>query len=225
MCLLVTREVNSTWQPSSEEQFNAWSSNPHGFGAAWISRKGVLLYQKTMKQKDVAGIIKSIPKGSPCLLHWRMATHGVRNLANCHPWPCFGNNWVGAHYGVLRRQPLVDGLTDSESYLRGLDGTEPNIKQIEEDVDALGYGKLAFLSNKGEIRIAHEEDGSWRIKGEVWQSNGAMDSVPWHSWDHFGSYNNLPRLAREMLCEGCETHAPLYRAGRDMLCQSCVEVF
>lgn len=224
MCLLITREKKSTWKPSIEEQHNAWQSNPHGFGAAWISKKGVLLYQKTMIEKDASKIISSIPSGSPCILHWRLATHGEKNIANCHPWPCYGNNWVGAHNGVLHNQACHGTLTDSESFLREQEGTEPNVPELELAIDSLGYGKFAFLSNQGEIRIVNEDDGSWRVQGEVWQSNSGLDSVPWYA-RHYGSGFGLRSTPREVLCEGCEIHAPLFMVGADYLCESCLETF
>lgn len=226
MCLLLTRNEFSKWIPSAEEQNNAWQSNPHGFGAAWLNKAGNLVFQKTMRQKEVGGIIRSIPKGSPCLLHWRMATHGIRTVENCHPFPCLGNHWVGAHNGVLSRQKCIGNLTDSESYLRELEGTEPNIEQVERDIMTLGYGKIAFLSNKGEIRIANEHEGSWRVPNEVWQSNSGLDSIPWADYSFGFSYGRDKRNpARPIVCEGCEQHVPVFRAGRDFLCESCLEVF
>lgn len=229
MCLLIARKSLSNWVPSVEEQTNAWSSNPHGFGAAWLSKSKNLVYQKTLKQSEVASIIKSIPKGSPCLLHWRMATHGLRTIDNCHPFPCFGNHWIGAHNGVLHQQVCIGTLTDSESFLREQTGTEPNIPELESKIDSLGYGKFAFLSNKGEIRIANEKDGEWRLEGEVWQSNSGLDSVPWYSYGNFQdsgfSFGRKAKGApRAVVCESCDRHLPLYMVGRDWVCEDCVEV-
>ena len=223
MCLLVARKSLSLWSPSPSEQSNAWSSNPHGFGAAWISKSKNLVYQKTLKQSEVASIIKSIPKGSPCLLHWRMATHGLKTIENCHPFPCYGNNWIGAHNGVLHQQVCQGSLTDSESFLREQEGSEPNIPELELKIDSLGYGKFAFLSNKGEIRIANELDGEWRVEGEVWQSNSGLDSVPWYSHT-YGSGFGFRGKKRAMLCESCDQHVPLFMVGRDYLCEDCAEV-
>lgn len=226
MCLLIAKLKGSTWQPSFEEQSNAWQSNPHGFGAAWITKKGTLVYQKTLKQKDVAGIIKSIPKASPCLLHWRMATHGVKTVENCHPFPCFGNEWIGAHNGVLHQQQCIGSKTDSESFLIGLEGQEPNIDDIEQRISVLGYGKFAFLSNQGEIRIANEDDGSWRLTREVWQSNNGLDSIPWFSdyVNYRPSFGFGKRKAKELLCDYCNTHALLWSIGDELVCESCKEV-
>lgn len=221
MCLLIAKLANSTWIPSKEEQTNAWNSNPHGFGAAWINRKGELVYQKTLRQKDVAGIIRSIPKASPCLLHWRLATHGEKTVENCHPFPCFGGNWIGAHNGVLSRQVCIGDKTDSESFLMTLEGDSPDVEDIEQRVDVLGYGKLAFLSNMGEIRIANEDEGSWRIDGEVWQSNGGLDSVPWFEAYPRGFGFGLRQTAVSLVCDYCHTHAPLWQVGSDLMCKNC----
>lgn len=220
MCLLIAKLANSAWKPNATEQSNAWESNPHGFGAAWINRKGELVYQKTLRQRDVAGIIKSIPKHSPAILHWRLATHGDKTVSNCHPFPCFGGQWIGAHNGVLSRQTCFKGKTDSESFLMTLEGSEPNIDDIEQRIGALGYGKFAFLSNEGEIRIANEHDGAWRVEGEVWQSNAGMDLLPW--FDRYPSFGFGRRAqAISVLCDYCHTHGPLWQVEDSLVCAAC----
>jgi glutamine amidotransferase len=225
MCLLIAKLSQSTWKPSLIEQSNAWESNPHGFGAAWITKGGELVYQKTLVKKQVAGIIKSIPKHSPCLLHWRFATHGVRTIDNCHPFPCFGGNWVGAHNGVLHQQQCIGTKTDSESFLATLEGSEPNTDDIEQQVDILGYGKLAFLSNEGEIRIANEDSGTWRIEREVWQSNSGLDSIPWYSMpvSQMRSGFGMRHKWNALLCDYCSNHAPLWDIDNEMVCDDCKE--
>ena len=218
MCLIVTREKGGKWLPNIDEQSNAWNSNPHGFGLAYV-KGGRFVVSKTMNERDVPGMFERVPNGAPFVAHWRLATDGPRVISNCHPWPCLGGRWVGAHNGVLSRQPLIEGLTDSESYLRTLKGTEPNIPKVEKDIERLGYGKIAFLSTKGEIRIANEAQGEWR-EDTVWQSNGGLDAVPWYAYGMSKVYSSF-RSA--IICDSCLSHEPLFRDGSSMLCQDCLE--
>jgi glutamine amidotransferase len=236
MCLLVARKAGSNWLPSREEFDNAWDSNPHGFGASWKSDQ--LWINKSLDQEEAWKIIQEIPAGAPCIMHWRFATHGVRTVANCHPWAILGGKWVGAHNGVLSRQPLVDGMTDSQSFMLGLKGKEPRIKGIERAIDRLGTGKMAFISQSGEIRIANEQQGDWRVKGEVWESNNSLDSIPyWKSatyWPderpscsmHMSQFssNHLRKSKYSRLrCGWCNHEATLYDVHGEACCWSCIE--
>jgi len=212
------------WLPSDQEIENAWESNPHGFGIGY-AHKGKLYVGKTMEIKKAKAYIANVPKGAPAILHWRFATHGAHGEANCHPFSCLNNRWIGAHNGILHKQPLIAGLTDSESYLRGLSG-KPSKTSIERDIDRLGYGKIGLLSVDGQIIIANEVEGDWRVKGEVWESNSGLDGwgsgLPTWSdskpWWHGGSRSRMVKLT----CCMCGDW-PEFAGGHDHYCGQCAE--
>jgi hypothetical protein len=190
-------------------------------------------------------MLSSIPAGAPFIMHWRLATHGSKSLENCHPWSIFKGQWVGAHNGILGQQKCIGDMTDSQSFMLGLTGTEPNMPGREKAIDRLGYGKMAFLSQSGELRIANERDGNWRIADEVWESNASMDSKPWmmpysrsmnDEWDSyskpygFSSGRASTSKSKEvdqrwapLACEWCNKHAKLYKVYNELCCASCVE--
>ena len=247
MCLLVARLKDSNWLPTVSEQENAWNSNPHGFGIGWLAEDGLLYTSKTPDKRDVKAMLERIPSGAPAIMHWRFATHGSKNVQNCHPWPCFGRRWIGAHNGVLSLQPCEEGLTDSQSFLNTLKGDGPNIPQVEKRIAKLGYGKFAFLSDKGRVLIANEKEGSWRVKGEVWQSNTALDSswgctglLPRRSWDDtdwrdpwytkpskkvsgFSTASwDEPSVLTRLKCDWCMADSVTYSTDEgDMICADC----
>jgi Glutamine amidotransferases class-II len=248
MCLLVARIKDSSWLPSLEEQGNAWASNPHGFGIGWLAEDGLLYTSKTLDSRDVPAMLERIPSGAPAIMHWRLATHGSKNVSNCHPWPCFNRRWVAAHNGVLSAQPCEAGLTDSQSFLNTLKGDGPNIPQVEKRIAKLGYGKFAFLSDKGRILIANESEGDWRVKGEVWQSNSALDSgfgctglrSKWmdDDWDKeyaawwkpsksvsgFAKKWDEPSVLTKLKCDWCMAESVKYSTDEgDMICGDCAK--
>jgi len=236
MCLLIARVAGSAWLPSDEEFNNAWASNPHGFGVSW--RSDQLWINKTLDKEAARIMLSSIPAGAPFIMHWRLATHGSKSLQNCHPWSIFKGQWVGAHNGILNHQKCIGDMTDSQSFMLGLSGHEPNMLGIEKAIDRLGYGKMAFLSQSGELRIANERDGNWRIDNEVWESNAGMDSKPWlmsyassyrSEWDSYSKpyvpskSKNIDKRWEPLVCEWCNKHAGLYKVYNELCCASCVD--
>jgi len=221
MCLLVVRK-KGTWLPSETEIENAWQANSDGFGIGY-SHRGKLYIGKTLKLEEAKGYIAAVPENAPLILHWRYATRGVISEENCHPYSCVNGEWLGAHNGVLTRQPLIAGKTDSESYLLSLK-TKPKKAKLEQDINQLGYGKIGLISVQGEVIIANEAEGDWRIKSEVWQSNSGLDG--WGSGLPISSSSYWPtrrtNTLHKLSCDYCGA-LPEYSDGRDYFCSGCVE--
>lgn len=240
MCLLATRSAGSNWLPSKAEFDNAWASNPHGFGFAYHSPKTGLMIYKSLNQDEAWQTLQSeIPSNVPLILHWRLATHGSRTKENCHPFAFRTRKarkllWVGAHNGILHRQPCYTDKTDSESFMLGLDRI--NRGEIEREIARLGYGKMAFLSESGELVLCNESQGSWRVAGEVWQSNKGMDDYKlladsfWDSEDgwqparRYGVGASVRGHYTQVCCEWCgeDRETTLWHNEEgDLICRAC----
>lgn len=204
--------------PSEAEIENAWQANSDGFGIGY-SHQGKLYVGKTLKLEEAKRYISAVPANAPLLLHWRYATHGVISEDNCHPYSCLNGEWLGAHNGVLAKQPLMPGKTDSEAYLLSL-RTKPKKARIEHEISQLGYGKIGLISVRGEVVIANEAEGEWRVASEVWESNSGLDG--WGSGLPVSSY--LSRRSTSTLhkleCDYCGA-LPEFHDGRDYYCGSC----
>lgn len=222
MCLLVVRPSNSNWLPSQKEFHNAWQSNPDGFGLAYVKRERVHV-KKTLSEPEAWKAVQALPKGAPALMHWRYATHGSESLSNCHPFHLANIRsayWVGAHNGILSKQACLGDKTDSESYLLGLETVDK--AEIERDVAKLGYGKIALLSNAGELVIANEGDGEWR--SGVWRSNSGMDDSPSWTPRGFGKRSHTAPSLHRLTCDYCDT-LPLWSTDSgDLLCDACASI-
>lgn len=148
MCVIIVKPGGAEL-PSKEELKRCHLFNPHGMGFASpsVQYKGMsfdTFYRKLCK----------VPKSEPCIIHFRLATHGSIRRANCHPFNA-GDVWF-MHNGILRLQPYKD-MTDSETAFRfilmpkiqyyGLDSEE-----VRETVaDIIGTSKFAFLQGS-EVR-------------------------------------------------------------------------
>ncbi len=61
--------------------------------------------------------IKKVDSDEPCVIHFRLATHGSVKRANCHPFYDKETNTYFAHNGILNIQADRD-KTDSETAFR-----------------------------------------------------------------------------------------------------------
>lgn len=225
MCLLVTRKAQSSWKPSKDEFDNAWCVNSDGFGIAY-AKAGKLHIVKTLDKKAAWKQVERLPDNTPAILHWRMGTHGSISVANAHPFnlPNVKDKryWIGAHNGVLASMPIEKDLTDSESYFRTL--KRISIPDIEKDIAKLGYGKMSFLSNQGDLLLANEKQGTWR-SSDVWQSNNGLDAQSygigfgsnyWKPSKYSRSFDLTP-----IECCVCSQQSVSFRDGFDFYCDTC----
>lgn len=93
--------------PSETTLRAAYEANPHGCGFVSPS-----LAYKGMSFKKLLKRLKRVPTDEPCLMHFRLATHGSICKENCHPYN-FDDVWF-MHNGILDVKPFGD-LTDSET--------------------------------------------------------------------------------------------------------------
>jgi hypothetical protein len=107
--------------------------------------------------------------------------------------------------------------------------------EIEREIAKLGYGKMAFLSETGELVICNESQGSWRVAGEVWQSNKGMDDpLPSFNgwWDSEDGWQPARRYGgasvrghyTQATCEWCgeDRETTLWHNEEgDLICKAC----
>jgi len=94
--------------------------NPDGHGLAIVAGDRLIVRRgmssNTMIDKMVR--LRQHHLDGPALFHSRLATHGRRTLANCHPFPVGGDRrTVLAHNGILPRQ-VQPGRADTRSDTR-----------------------------------------------------------------------------------------------------------
>lgn len=164
---------------------NGWDSNDHGAGFCYpnedhtevIIKKGFFSFDSFLSS------YREHPR-EPMLIHFRWATHGLRDANNTHPWPIMGPDgkvWYGViHNGIISNVPFNKEISDTGVFtqkilapvLLGSNLGNPEvmtaIKLLIEDF--LGTGnKVAIMDREGNHLIFNETSGSWDKK--CWWSN------------------------------------------------------
>ncbi|MFI6958606.1 hypothetical protein ACIBJI_34710 [Nocardia sp. NPDC050408] len=195
--------------------------NPHGHGFAIIAGHRIITGHG-MEATAVIDRFTTVRKRYPrwaALFHSRFATHGVRSVANCHPFRLGGDaRTVLAHNGVLPKRvhpgpydPRSDTRIAAEDYLPTAPfGSIDTRRGARGLASWLGSSKLVILTLDPAYRYSAylfgEKAGHWN--NSVWYSNTS----------YLPSALRRPKRARRYLCGYCQD-LDLDRKGR--YCSGC----
>ena len=182
MCLLVVCDANST--PTEEELLQGACRNPDGFGFAIMTDEGIISERTMSAKKSIKRFLELRAQypSAYAMWHCRIATHGVKNEGNCHPFQVGGSTMTYlAHNGVLSLPMEADDRRSdtrvfAEEVLPAMGGVaaldDPRVFHILEKW-ALG-SKIVVMTvdpaAKFNLYILNEKSGSWDDHG-VWWSN------------------------------------------------------
>lgn len=183
MCLLIVKpagpKLKRNWLMNGAE------SNPHGCGAAWVGDKGLRYCRGVVTAESFADLTLKRIKRKPAIVHFRLATHGDKDDANCHPFPLI-HGWMMAHNGIISgldhptksdtamyADIIIARLTLEPDYL-----DKPE-SEFQMSVECEG-SKLGFLHESGKYVIVNEEFGKW--EDGVWFSNDGHKPFRYFGW-------------------------------------------
>ncbi|WP_280463152.1 class II glutamine amidotransferase [Nocardia carnea] len=204
MCILTFIKPGIT--PDTDLLLRGALVNPDGHGYALHAGDQILTGHSLDAPELIAEFTKlrtRHPDG-PALFHSRLATHGVEDLSNCHPFAVGGDErTVLAHNGILPKNvhpakgdPRSDTRIAAEDFLpRRPFGSLDSWAGRERLERWLGRDKLVLLTvdptYKHPAYIFNENRGHW-VEGS-WYSN---DTYRWRLWlDEAG-------------CEACGEYEP-----------------
>lgn len=182
MCLLVVCQPNST--PKREELQAGACRNPHGFGFAIVANDKIISFRSMSAKKTIKKFLalrEQYPNGY-AMWHARLATHGVKNEQNCHPFVVGNDERVYlAHNGVLDVTiPDNDKRSDTRLFAEDILPAMGGVLALDNDhlfdmLSKWSYGsKICVLSvhpdSKFQCYIINEKSGEWDNDG-VWWSN------------------------------------------------------
>lgn len=187
MCLLIVkpkgRHINRDWITHGAK------ANPHGNGAAWIEKDGMWTIRSVCSADSFAKTAMDRIKDRPAIIHFRLATHGKKDDANCHPFPLLHGWWM-AHNGIIAglEHPEKSDTAMYAEILKCRMELDPDYLEKEESLEQMeieiGWSKLAFLNQEGRHIIVNEKDGTW--ENGVWFSNdGHKEPKPFHHWEGY----------------------------------------
>ena len=185
MCILVTgtaSDLNRVLKAHPELVMSIYDHNSDGIGVMYPSDDGVPLAHKALPPTvaDLGAWLDSVmpTDGRPMALHARFATHGNKDLDNCHPYPVDGGYLM--HNGVLAtgNKPKPD-KSDTWHYARWfLDGQADTVFGTESGRYLLGHhigtsNRFAYLDSKGQLHIVNkstgvEYEGLWFSNTYAW---------------------------------------------------------
>lgn len=179
MCLAIYKpsKVLPDWE-ALEEGFR---SNSHGAGFAVIENGRAEIHKGYFKFADFEKAFRK-HADKQALIHFRLATHGTRDAAMCHPFTVTEET-VMIHNGVLPIDTSEDKQkSDTWHYVeyvlkplaeRDRDFySDGSIKFLGEA--AISGSKFVFLRSDGDWCIWNDSDGHWN--GDTWYSNRSYEN-------------------------------------------------
>ncbi len=106
MCVIVYKP-SGVFMPSERVITACARANRDGFGFCTPTKSF-----KSLRFADFKKQLDRVRYDEPCIMHFRLATHGSVKKSNCHPFN-IGDVWF-AHNGILSVEPIRD-KTDSET--------------------------------------------------------------------------------------------------------------
>lgn len=172
MCIAIYDPSN---KPMSEETWNrCFTSNPDGCGIAYKHPEKGIQIIKSMTN-DLYNTYKEIATNHPVLVHFRIATHGSKNLCNCHPFytsngDAIIHNGIITGYGDEKRD-----RSDTRDFIKTIIDQLPkkwyNNTAICSLIEGgIGYSKMVVMTKEGKVKILNESSGSWD-DGKWWSNN------------------------------------------------------
>lgn len=191
MCLAVFKPAKG--RVIRREMQTAFHNNPDGAGFAYfdpdegrvVIRRGYFHFKPFWRDLSAA-------MAHPAIIHFRIATHGTTDEANCHPFPLkdgalvhngiitqCGGGWAyydddGKYGDSSWRAGLVDRSDTREfceDYIGDMD--VESMKQAKPLIEKFigSFNKLVTLHDDGSHIIFNESAGAWR--DGVWYSNNS----------------------------------------------------
>lgn len=174
MCIAILKPDDKVL--TKEVLENCSINNPDGCGFAYINDEGLIIIKKFMDFKDFWEDYKDIQENHTMLIHFRIATHGNIELANCHPFK-LNDHMALIHNGIISGYgSKTENLSDTRDFIDKVVGNisykmwkNPSFRTLVGK--AIGSSKFAILDNDNNYYIINEDLGSW-VDG-VWYSNNS----------------------------------------------------
>jgi len=217
MCLIVVKP-KGTALPKEEYLLHSAKRNSDGQGLAYLSKRGGSIKLKKdfpTAQALVDYMNQNITVDDELIIHFRFATHGLKDEGNRHPFPLSKNKallrkteleckFCCAHNGVLSQYSRTDDeqLSDSQRFI--VDILSDSV--IKENFNKPSVQKLIneFLSNDRLVTMTSKDGmllfGDWEVEDGISYSNSGykpivVDRSPYGYgcatgfYDHWGSYH------------------------------------
>lgn len=228
MCLLIYKNAGVIIPEEHLEE--AFDNNSHGAGftvrvvneagQGYLHReRGFFKYQDFIEAYRPFAFNQGI-------VHFRLATAGLKNEENCHPFEVTRDFHMG-HNGIISiAQSISKDHSDTWHYVEQV--MKPVHRDLGDDKffentalhfligQSIGHSKLAFIHADGRHLIINEEAGHWNSKKEptVWYSNDTYDR-PRYKASGFGwGRHKESSFTPSSTASSCSSALPAHYQGR-----------
>jgi predicted glutamine amidotransferase len=192
MCMLCVIPPNVI--PSREKLENSALNNPHGFGfAIVIPSENRIHAERTMDADASISKFLEMRKRHPegyAMWHARYATHGSRNVENCHPFRVNGDRKTYlAHNGILPVLEDDSDRSDTRIFAEDVIPAMGGIKALDNEQvwnileDFTTGSKVCILTvdpeAKHQMYLLHEEKGKVDESGVWWSNDSCYLDYGW----------------------------------------------
>lgn len=165
MCLAIFKNENVEL-PSKETLRIGFNNNPHGAGFAFSNFQKVTTFKGFFDFDEFYNaLIENVKKEYFCIIHFRYATHGTKDINNCHPFIMHDGYDAMIHNGVVNLGIVSE--EHSDTYYLSKEIENGNI--INHDMFLNTNNKVAIIAPK-----THTIYGKWYKHNDVWYSNGTF---------------------------------------------------
>lgn len=178
MCCIIHRPVDAKAIPEDNLK-SIIKINPHGWGLSYCKDKKIHIV-KSMEMDDAIAAIRELEKDNiEFLFHARWATHGEKNISNCHPYDI--QDGVLFHNGKINVYCRSDKMSDTYYFSLKVNKFLRKKKTIEWILNkfksAIGPSRLAIMTTAGEV-----------IKTGYWSTEDGCDYSKLN-WKYQNNYN------------------------------------
>lgn len=179
MCLLTTgqaKTVRSVFLDTQGLIDDVHSNNPDGVGVMHSDGRKLSISKFLPKNSaEIRQFIELLPNDDRSVaLHFRMKTHGLIDMENCHPYRVNDDTWL-AHNGVLHTGNAADPeKSDTWHFIQNYLSTLPTDALHDQKFLSLvgafiGNNRFAIMSADGRLSVVNRQQGI-EVAG-VWFSN------------------------------------------------------
>lgn len=247
MCIIAIKPAGVP-MPSKAILKECWSGNSDGAGVAFYrpGDNAVTIEKGFMKLKKFMGYINHMDFGinDIVVMHYRYATHGLKDEGNCHPFPLtkdhkelratMGSFPVAiAHNGVFHNMASHDTLSDTQKFISGVLANEAIINNIDNKaVQELisGYcgssSKLAILKPNRLLMIGDfiEDNGIYYSNHGYKVYTPVIHNHAYNNWDD--EYMPAGKPASKLECLLCNSTDEVFWLDEEdaFVCSQCIKL-
>ena len=172
MCIAILKPKDKTLTKELLETCS--ENNRDGCGFAYVNDNKEMIIKKFMDFKSFWKEYKKVQDDKTMLIHFRIATHGNVELANCHPFK-LNEHMALIHNGIISGYgSKTENISDTKDFIDKVIGNisykmwkNPSFRTLVSG--NIGYSKLVILDTDENYYIINENKGEW-VDG-VWFSN------------------------------------------------------